>query len=351
MRTTSFIVLPAVLMASGFARAQEDGVDLRDPREVRLANVRQLTFGGDNAEAYFDRTGSRLVFQSTRDALGCDQIFTMGADGSDVRMVSSGKGRTTCAYFFPDGKRILYSSTHHLSPDCPPKPDYSSGYVWPLYAYDVFVADVDGGNPRPITDPAGYDAEATIRPDGGRIVFTSTRDGDIELYSMAPDGTDVVRLTHEEGYDGGAFYSEDGKRICYRAHHPGGEEEAKRYREKLARSEVEPIVLEIWVMDADGSNKTQVTSNGAANFCPFFHPSGEWIVFASNMSDPAGHDFDLYGVRADGSGLERITYYADFDAFPMFSPDGKKLVFASNRHGSRPRETNIFIADWVEEQK
>ncbi len=331
-----------------FLAVSTSAQDLRDPRETHLANLRQLTFGGENAEAYFDRTGERLILQSTRDGFECDQIFTMKIDGSDVRLVSTGKGRTTCSYFFPDGSRILYASTHHVSPDCPPKPDHSHGYVWPLYGYDVFTALPDGSDVRAITDDPGYDAEGTMNPQGTRIVFTSTRDGDIDLYSMAPDGSDVVRLTDEVGYDGGAFYSEDGTKIVYRAHHPQSEEEIAGFKAHLAASEVEPFRLDLWVMDSDGSNKRRITDNASANFCPFFHPDGRRIVFASNLEDPKGHDFDLYLVGVDGTGLERVTWHADFDGFPMFSPDGRKIVFASNRHGSAPHETNVFIADWVE---
>lgn len=319
------------------------------PEEPRLTNIRMLTNGGENAEAYFSADGSRLIFQATRPGVSaCDQIFTMSADGSDVRMVSTGKGATTCAYFFPDGERILYSSTHEHSPECPPRPDFSDGYVWALHPFDIYSARTDGSDLRRIGSTPGYDAEATIAPDGSRIVFTSTRDGDLEIYTMNPDGSDVRRLTHEPGYDGGAFFSPDGTKIVYRARHPETEEELADYRRLLARNLIRPSRLDIYIMDADGSNRVRVTDNGAANFAPFMHPDGRRIIFSSNVGDPAGRDFELYLVNVDGTGLERVTTSPDFDGFPMFTPDGRKLVFASNREQSRPGETNVFIADWRE---
>jgi len=316
------------------------------PQESHLSNLRQLSFGGENAEAYFSFDGKRLTFQSTRDALGCDQIFVMSVDGSKVQMVSSGKGRTTCSYFLPDGKSILYATTELGGDACPPKPDYSRGYVWALYGnYDIVVRELASGKTTRLTSTPGYDAEATIAPNGKQIVFTSVRDGDLDLYSMKLDGTDVRRLTNEPGYDGGAFYSPDSKTIVYRASRPTGDALA-RYKELLGNGLIEPRSLEIWVMNADGSNKRQVTNNGAANFAPYFTPDGKQIIFSSNMSDPKGRNFDLYLVNVDGSGLERVTYNDTFDGFPMFSPDGKKLVFASNRAAAKTGDTNIFIADW-----
>ncbi|MER3428626.1 MAG: hypothetical protein C4334_11115 [Pyrinomonas sp.] len=317
--------------------------------ERHLRNVRQLTFGGENAEAYFSADGKRLIFQSKRDGRACDQIYTMRVDGTQVRMVSTGRGRTTCAYFFPNEDRILYSSTHLAGPECPPSPDYSRGYVWPIYpSYDIFTARADGSDLKRLTTSPGYDAEATISPDGKKIVFTSMRDGDLDIYVMNADGSNVRRLTAELGYDGGAFFSADGKRIVYRAYHPKTPEQIERYKKRLAENVIEPNVFEIWVMNADGSNKRQVTNLGAASFAPFFFPDGERIIFSSNAHNPRGRDFDLYVINVDGTGLERITYNETFDGFPMFSPDGKKLVFASNRNARVRGETNIFIADWVE---
>src|SRR5262247_1945459 len=154
-----------------------------DPRERHLGGLRQLTFGGQNAEAYFDRAGTRLVFQSTRPPFACDQIFTMRDDGSEARLVSTGRGRTTCAFFTPDGRRLIYASTHLAGDACPPPPDRSSGYVWPIFpSYEIVAADVDGGNIRRLTNREGYDAEGAVSPDGKRIVFTSLREGDLDLY-------------------------------------------------------------------------------------------------------------------------------------------------------------------------
>lgn len=322
--------------------------DLALPQEKHLRNVTQLTFGGQNAEAYFSADGKKLIFQSTRDGYSCDLIYTMNIDGSDVRLISTEKGRTTCAYFFPNGKRILYSSTHLASRDCPPPPDYSHGYVWAIYpSYDIFTANADGSDLKQLTKTPGYDAETTISRDG-RLAFTSTRDGDLDIYTMDADGKHVKRLTNELGYDGGPFWSYDGKQIVYRAYHPQTEKEKSDYIALLKQNLIRPTTLEIMVMNADGSNKRQVTHLNAASFAPYFFPDGKRIIFASNYADPKGRDFDLYTINTDGSGLERITFNPTFDGFPMFSPNGKKLVFASNRNGKVEHETNIFIADWVE---
>jgi TolB protein len=330
------------------------GVDQQEvfqpiPGEKHLMNIRKLTSipGGENAEAYFSFDGKKLIFQSTRSPFECDQIFTMDLDGNNVRLVSTGKGRTTCAYFFPGDRRILYASTHGAGLQCPPKADMSHGYVWAIYKdYDIYTARADGSDVKPLTRTPGYDAEATISPDGKRIVFTSVRDGDLEVYSMNLDGSKVKRLTHEKGYDGGAFYSPDSKQIVYRAHHPKDPKEIERYEMLLAEGLIEPKSLEIMIMNADGSNQREVTHNGAANFAPYFHTNGKQIIFASNMNDPKGRNFDLFMINVDGTGLEQVTFYEAFDGFPMFNKDGTKLVFCSNRHDSKPGETNVFIADW-----
>ena len=318
-----------------------------DPRERRLRNLRQLTSGGQNAEAYFDWTGTRLIFQSTRSPFACDQIFTMRVDGGDVRQVSTGKGRTTCAFFFPDGRRVIYASTHLAGASCPTPPDRSAGYVWPLYpGYDIFAADLDGGNLTRLTDSEGYDAEGAVSPDGGRIVFTSVRDGDLDLYLMDADGRNVRRLTDGVGYDGGAFFSWDGRFIVFRAGRPADAAEEGEYRALLRGGLVRPRRLEIFVMGADGTRVTQVTRNGAANFAPFMHPDSRRVIFSSNLHDPTGRTFALYLVNVDGSGLERVTWTESFASFPMFSRDGTRLVFCGSRNAQAPREMNVFLADW-----
>ena len=322
---------------------------LRPGEERHLRNVRQLTFGGENAEGYWSFDGKRIVFQSRRDGLPADQIFVMDADGSNVRMVSTGKGRTTCAFFNRDGSRIFYASTHESGDAPPPPPDLSMGYVWPVYPeYEIYHARLDQPlRPRRLTYHPGYDAEATLSPDGERLVFTSLREGDLDLYTMTIDGEDVRRLTTDLGYDGGAFYSHDGRMIVYRAHHPQTEEEIRAYRELLARNLVRPSQMEIFVIRADGSGKRQITRNGAANFCPYFTPDDRKIIFASNLENPRGRNFDLYLIDLDGNGLERITFDESFDGFPMFSPDGKRLIWASNRNARQRGETNLFVADWI----
>jgi Tol biopolymer transport system component len=317
------------------------------PGEKHLKNIRQLTFGGENAEAYFSFDGKELIFQSTRDGAQCDAQFVMAIDGSNVRKISSGEGRVTCGYFFPDASRVLYSSTHKVGKACPPLPDHSKGYVWPLYDYDIYTAKPDGSDLKVLSSSPGYDAEATISKDGF-IVFTSTRDGDLDLYKMKLDGSQVTRLTNTPGYDGGAFFSHDGKKIVWRAQRAKDAAEAAEAKALLAEHLVRPTQLEIWVMDADGKNPRQVTKLGKASFAPFFTPDDKAIVFASNAGDPKGRNFDIYRVGLDGGNLEQITFNDTFDGFPMFSPDGKKLAFSSNRNGSKPGETNVFIADWVE---
>ena len=324
------------------------GQDEAGGEERRLANVRQLTFGGENAEAYFSFDGTRIIFQSTRAGVPCDQIFTMNLDGSDQRMVSTGAGRTTCGYFYPDGESILYASTHLGDAACPPPPSFRMGYVWAIYdSFDIFRAAPDGSGLTRLTDAPGYDAEATVGPDG-RIVFTSVRDGDMEIYSMNGDGSDVRRLTRRQGPDGGAFFSPDGSRIVFRGRQIPDGAEYDDYKRLLDRGLWRPTAVEVFVMDADGSNPRQVTDFGGASFAPYWHPDGERIIFSSNLHNPDGRNFDLFLIGVDGSGLERITFNGTFDGFPMFSPDGTKLVFASNRDAAAEGDTNVFLADWVD---
>ena len=345
------LAMTATLFLIGFSRVSQQAPtqSLALPGEEHLRNLKQLTFGGENAEAYFSSDGKQLIFQSTRDGRGCDQIYSMNIDGSNVKMISNGEGRTTCSYIFPNGKRVLYSSTFLADKQCPPKADFSQGYVWAVYpGFDIFTAKPDGSDIKQLTTSPGYDAETTITLDGKKLVFTSMRSGDLDIYTMDADGRNVKQLTHELGYDGGPFWSYDGKQIVYRANHPETEKQKSDYIGLLKQNLIRPTTLEIWVMNADGSNKRQVTRNGKANFGPYFFPYGKRIIFASNMDDPKGRNFDLYVINVDGTGLERITFNDTFDGFPMFSRDGKKLVFASNRHSAKQGDTNVFIADWIE---
>ncbi|APF16831.1 TolB family protein [Caldithrix abyssi] len=325
--------------------------DLAFAGEKHLKNIRMLTNGGENAEAYFSFDESQLIYQSKHDSIKCDQIFIMNLDGSDKRMVSTGKGRTTCSYFLPGDQQIIYASTHGVDENCPPPPDFSRGYVWKVYSsYDLYIANADGSDPQPFLPSPGYDAEATVSPRGDKIVFTSQRNGDLDIYTVNIDGSGLKQLTHEIGYDGGAFFSWDGSKIVYRAYHPRTEEELKRYRKLLAEELIEPNNFQLFVMDADGSNKRQITHNDFANFAPFFHPDNKRIIFCSNMgtTESTQRDFNLWMINEDGTGLKQITFFKGFDGFPMFTHDGKKLVFASNRFNKKKGETNVFIADWVE---
>jgi TolB protein len=315
--------------------------------ETHLTNIRQLTFGGNNAEAYFSSDGTRLIFQR-QDSVdsGCDQQYVMRTDGSEMRRVSNGLGRTTCGFFIERDQRIIYASTFAHDSACPAPVDHSLGYVWPLGHLELYTANPDGSDIRQVTSNGAYNAEATASPDGSRVIFTSTVDGDVELYTMKVDGTDIRRLTHRVGYDGGAFFSPDGSKIVWRAQYPETAADTADYQRLLGQRLVRPSKLELWMANADGTEPRQVTSLGGANFAPFFHPDGQRIIFSSN-SGGGGRTFELFMIGIDGSGLEQITHSGDFNSFPMFSPDGKQLVFASNRHGASPRETNLFIADWT----
>jgi len=342
----SIILVIIASLSTAFAQASPHSVD----GERHLKNIKQLTFGGENAEAYFSSDGKQLIFQSKRDGRGCDQIYRMNVDGSKVKMISNGAGRTTCSYFFKGGKRVLYASTHGGAKECPPNPDMSQGYVWAVYSdFDIYTATPDGKDIKKLTNSPGYDAEATVSPDGKKIVFTSERDGDLDLYSMDIDGNNVKRLTDGVGYDGGAFYSPDSKMIVYRRSTPTTTAEVTRYKSLLAQHLIVPTTFEIWVMNADGSNKRQITKLGNGSFAPFFTPDGKKIIFCTNYfaTDPRKRNFDLALIRLDGTGLERVTFNETFDGFPMFSPNGKKLVFASNRNAEKEGDTNVFIADWV----
>lgn len=316
--------------------------------ETHFENIRQLTFSGENAEAYFSPDGKKLIFQ-THDGDGqCDQIYIMDFNSGELKMVSTGTGVTTCSFFqYPESEKIIYASTHLGGDECPPKPDYSKGYVWKLYPdYDIFSANTDGSDLKRLTHTHGYDAEGTYAFDGSSIVYTSVSSGDLEVWRMEPDGSNKQQLTDKLGYDGGPFYSHDGTKIVWRAYYPQTDKEIADYRSLLKNDVIRPMALQIWIMNTDGSNKQQITDNSAANFGPFFFPNDDRIIFSSNIHDPKGRNFDLYAIDVDGHNLERITYFDGFDGFPMFSPDGRHFVFASNRNQSKPGETNIFICQW-----
>lgn len=312
-----------------------------------LGNLRQLTSSGQNAESYWSPDGRRLVFQSTRDGRQCDQIYVMNADGSDVRMVSTGRGRTTCGYFLADGKHIVYASTHEGGDACPPPPDRSRGYVWPVYAtYDLYVAGEDGKLVKKLTDTRGYDAEATVNWKTGRIVYTSLAGGDLDLWTMDSDGSGKRQITRLPGYDGGAVFSPDGKRLVWRANHPDTPTALATYKDFLARDLVSPMKMEIFLAGADGKNARQITDFGCASFAPTFTPDGRKILFASNKHACDTHLFELYLMNPDGSGLEQVTQFGGFTSFAEFSPDGGKLAFTSSYQAKSRYEFNIFVADW-----
>lgn len=356
----SFCIVVLIILGQSFAFAQmKSGADsLLYVNETHLKNIKQLTFGGDNAEAYWSFNSRMLSFQSNNKAWGvnCDQIFYLDVKKSDLKKqpkrISTGDGRTTCAFFMPGDKTILYASTHLGGKDCPKDPERVPGgkYLWPIYdTYDIFIADLKGTIKKQLTHTPGYDAEATVSPAGDKIVFTSTRNGDLDLYVMDIDGSNVKQITNEIGYDGGAFFSPDGKKIVFRASRFTTEEEKQEYLDYLKQGLVAPTKMEIFTCNVDGSELKQITNLGKANWAPFYTPDGKKIVFSSNHHAARGFQFNLFMVNAeDGSALEQLTYDGVFDSFPMFSPDGKKLVFSSNRNNNGTHDTNLFVADWVD---
>jgi TolB protein len=331
---------------------------LRYPEEKHFKTLRQLTFGGDNAEAYWSFDSKMVSFQSNNKKWGlkCDQIFYTKTEDVDLAnskpaLISTGEGRTTCAFFLPGNKTILYASTHLGGKDCPVEPERKPGgkYLWPVYdTYDIFVSDLNGKIIKQLTNQPGYDAEATVSPKKDKIVFTSTRNGDLDLYVMDIDGKNVKQITNELGYDGGAFFSPDGKKIVFRASRFKTEEAKKEYQDYLKQGLVAPTAMEIFVCNADGTGLKQVTNLGKANWAPFYHPDGKKIIFSSNHKGTRGFEFNLFMINEDGTGLEQITYDKVFDSFAMFSPDGKKLIFSSNRNNGGTRDTNLFVAEWVD---
>ena len=362
------IVLPLFLLilvascnnSSKLASADNTVADtLKYPDETHFKNIRQLTFGGDNAEAYWSYDGKWLIFQKTapKEGIPCDQMYigkvpTKPDEKFEPKLVSTGTGRTTCGFFMKDNKHIVYASTHLGGTECPPVPDrakYGNKYIWPLYStYDIFMADLNGKIVKQLTNSPYYDAEATISPDGKKMIYTSTKDGDIELYIMDLKTGAEKRITDMPGYDGGAWFSPDGTKLIWRASRPKTEAEVKEYKDLLAENLVAPTNMEVWVANADGSNARQVTSYGQANWAPAFMPDSKRIIFASNHEYKRGFPFNLYTINEDGTNLTKISRDKGFDAFPMFSPNGKKIVFCSNRNNGGTRDTNIFIADWSE---
>jgi TolB protein len=326
--------------------------------EKHFKNIQQLTFGGDNAEAYFSFDGKYIIFQKTnpKEGIECDQMYIgkvpKKGEKFTYKLVSTGKGRTTCGAFLKDGKHVVYASTHLASEACPPVPDrkkYGNKYIWPIYSsFDIFQADLNGKIVKQLTKEPGYDAEATISPDGKTMLFTSTRDGDLDLYLMDLKTEKVTRITTALGYDGGAWFSPDGKKIIWRASRPQTEAEIKEYKELLAQNLVAPTNMEVWIANADGSNPKKVTAFGQANWAPAYMPDSKRIIFASNHEYKRGFPFNMYTINEDGSNLTKVSRDKGFDAFPMFSPNGKKIIFCSNRNNGGTRDTNIFIADWVE---
>ncbi len=336
--------------------AGEELLDLQYPSEKYIKNIKQLTFGGDNAEAYWSFDDKNLVFQANNEKweTRCDQIFLEDfsidhSDGSPAPMLSTGRGRTTCSYFLPGNKDILYASTHEEDDNCPEEPPRGEKYVWPVYqSFDIYTADLDGHITGKLTDSPGYDAEATVSPKGDLIVYTSISSGDLELWTMKIDGSDKKQVTGGLGYDGGAFFSPDGSKLIFRASRPKTDEAKKEYMDLLSRGLVQPTEMELYICNVDGSELKQITNLGNANWAPFFHPSGDKVIFSSNHKSKRGFPFNLFMINTDGTGLEQITFDDTFDSFPMFSFDGKKLVFASNRNNGDTRDTNLFVADWVE---
>lgn len=312
-----------------------------------LTNLKQLTSGGQNAEAYWSPDGKRIIFQTTRDPYQCDQIFVMNADGSNQHLVSTGKGRTTCGYFLPDNKHIVYASTHEGGDACPASPDRSKGYVWAVYpTYDIYLATDDGKIVKKLTDATGYDAEATVNFKQKKIVYTSLASGDLDMWTMGLDGSKKTRVTTGSGYDGGAVFSRDGKKLVWRANHPSGAD-MQRYKTLLSDGLTSPMKMEIFVADGDGKNAKQITNFGCASFAPTFTPDGKRILFSSNKHECDGRKFELFMMNLDGSGLEQVTSFGGFTSFPEFSPDGRKLIFATDKDAKSRYEFNIFTADWA----
>lgn len=366
MKTTLFSLVSLSFLVASCTPSGEQSTDgssgatyvskVHYPQEKHLANVTQLTWGGDNAEAYFSFDGTMLSFQSNNPAWGleCDQIFTIRweADSAELAQptpISNGLGRTTCAYFMPGDTTILYASTFAGDTACPPVPERTDAYVWPIYAdFDIYVSNLNGEVVDTLISGPGYDAEATLSPDGTQMVFTSDRSGDLELYTCNVDGSNIVQITDQLGYDGGAFFSPDGTKLIFRSSRPTTEEEIAKYTGLLERGLVEPTHMELYMCNVDGSELTKLTDLGNANWAPYFHPNGKSVLFSSNHASERGFPFNIFMLNIETGEIEQVTFDSAFDSFPMFSPDGKKLIFSSNRNNGGTRNTNLFIADWVD---
>ena len=354
-KTLTFLLL-YFIHANGFSQTNKNAILTQDTSDVHfvgeahLANVRQLSFGGENAEAYWSFDNTRLTFQHTnkKQAVPCDQIFILNVADTTRHLVSTGKGRTTCSYFMPGDKQIIYASTHLSGDSCPTEPPHVRGkYLWAIYGeYEIFTADHDGTISKQLTNNKFYDAEATVSPKGDKIIFTSDRSGDLELYTMDIDGSNVKQVTDQLGYDGGACFSPDGSQIIWRASVFTADSERVEYKENLKKHLVSPMKMELFIANADGSNRRQLTNLGGANWAPCFDPTGKKVLFSTNHKTKT-IPFNLFSINTDGTNLEQISFDKVFDAFPMFSYDGKKLAFCSNRNNGGSRDTNIFVADWV----
>jgi Tol biopolymer transport system component len=308
-----------------------------------LQNIRQLTFDGTHAEAYFNSDATKLILQATRQGDEGDQIYILDVSTGSMQRVSHG-GKTTCSWFLPDG-RFFYSSTHHHDVKPPPPPDRSKGYVWALYrTFDIFLDD--HGKLMPLTNSDGYDAEGTASWDGKRIVFTSHREGEIGLYTMNVDGSDVRKVKHRRGYAGGAVFTFDNQWLVYRAFYPRTPAEQEEFDRLLRERLLHPVNLEIYMSRPDGSEERALTQNGKVNFAPFPLPDGRRVIFCSDLNAPKRGSYQLYLVNTDGTGVEQVTFGDGFNGFPCISPDGRRLAWISDRNARRPHELNVFLADW-----
>jgi len=324
-----------------------------EDRKMSIENVKQLSFQGDNGEAYFNSDDSKVIFQSKRNNNNCDKLYIVDINGNNLTEFVANDGAFTCAYFSLDDRYIFFSSTMHLGSECPEiyKDPNPRKYIWPLRDYEIFR--YDNGAVKQLTNYSGYNAETTTHPFEEKVIFTSLRDGDINLFEMDYNGENVKQITSEYGYDGGAFYSPNGENIVWRAWYPTSDEEISMWKNNLAKKFIESVPLDIYVAKNDGSEKQRLTSNGATNWAPSWHPDGKHIVFSSNMDDwredynAYGSNFELYMINIATKTLTRLTNNDTFDSFSVFSKNGKKIVFSSNRDAENPRNTNIFIADIV----